>query len=636
MEEMIHWLHLSDIHYGFTNYETEKVRDATLEYIAQQNICFDLIAITGDITYKCQAYSPETMDFLNTLRNKYLKDRDNLFLAPGNHDLERSDIRENLLMGILSRQDCMRYINDKMDEKIYHFLLSAFNGTPEKTGFFDFYREVTGHPYPEDSLHFIQERTGFNIIQINTCLFSGMDNEEGKLALYHKKLYNAMKEKEIKGSDKINIALGHHSLECLSGDEKQEFQNNLSDFTVDIYLCGHIHTPNATFDSNNINDLCIFGCGSGVVDNNSTVGMIIGRVERHSGMGEVKFHRWSEKNQKWDIDTEADRRARSGVLPFELKRFKRNALENRNKGNITMNHDVFISYAHEDKTVADKVCAALESERIRCWIAPRDIPPGKNYPGEIMNAVKYSKVFVLVYSPHSNISQHVLTETEKAMNCRIPIIPLRIIDVPLAPDMEYYIGRYQWLDALTAPLDKHMPKLTQAVQSLLNISKSDSIDRNTIHIPDGFVFIKGGIFLMGSPKGEVGRKDNEMQHQVKVSDFYMAKYPVTVAQFETFIRENNYNTDADMDGGSYIWNDKWDKNLGVNWRCDTKGELQNDRQHPVIHVSWNDASAYCKWLSEKLNKTFRLPTGAEWEYACRAGTTTPFNTGEFDHQSSKL
>jgi formylglycine-generating enzyme required for sulfatase activity len=149
-----------------------------------------------------------------------------------------------------------------------------------------------------------------------------MDHEEGKLALYHKKLYNAMKEKKIKGSDKINIALGHHSLECLSGDEKQEFQNNLSDFTVDIYLCGHIHTPNATFDSNNINDLCIFGCGSGVANNNSTVGMIIGRVERHSGMGEVKFHRWSEKNQKWDIDTEADRRVRSGVLPFELKRFK--------------------------------------------------------------------------------------------------------------------------------------------------------------------------------------------------------------------------------------------------------------------------------------------------------------------------
>jgi formylglycine-generating enzyme len=300
-----------------------------------------------------------------------------------------------------------------------------------------------------------------------------------------------------------------------------------------------------------------------------------------------------------------------------------------------MAQDVFISYSHEDKPVADAVCAALESKKIRCWIAPRDIPPGKNYPGEIMNAVKNSKVFVLVYSSHSNISPHVLTEAEKAMNCRIPIIPFRIADVPLTSDMEYYIGRYQWLDALTAPLEKHLPMLTQAVQVLLTINQPDPIDKNTIqelHMPDGFVFIKGGTYLMGSPENEAERKDDEIQHQVKVGDFYMAKFPVTVTQFETFISEVNYRTDADKEGNSYIWDfsngNFYNQKSGVNWRCDTRGELQTDKQHPVIHVSWNDASAYSKWLSKKLNKTLRLPTEAEWEYACRAGTTTPFNTGD--------
>ena len=144
-----------------------------------------------------------------------------------------------------------------------------------------------------------------------------------------------------------------------------------------------------------------------------------------------------------------------------------------------------------------------------------------------------------------------------------------------------------------------------------------------------YIFIKGGTFLMGSPEHEVDRRENETQHQVKVRDFFMAKFPVTVAQFETFILESHYQTDADKDGSSRIWTGKqWQDKAGVNWKCNVSGEEQKDKQHPVLHVSWNDATAYCNWLSKRLNATFRLPTEAEWEYACRAGTTTPFNTGD--------
>lgn len=144
-----------------------------------------------------------------------------------------------------------------------------------------------------------------------------------------------------------------------------------------------------------------------------------------------------------------------------------------------------------------------------------------------------------------------------------------------------------------------------------------------------YIFIKGGTFLMGSSESEVDRRDDETQHQVKVSGFFMAKHPVTLGQFETFITESGYQTDADKGGGSRIWDGKdWQQKTGVNWRCDVKGAEQKDKRHPVIHVSWNDAIAYCNWLGKKLNAAVRLPTEAEWEYACRAGTTTPFNTGE--------
>ncbi|MFA4839694.1 MAG: SUMF1/EgtB/PvdO family nonheme iron enzyme, partial [Candidatus Neomarinimicrobiota bacterium] len=136
---------------------------------------------------------------------------------------------------------------------------------------------------------------------------------------------------------------------------------------------------------------------------------------------------------------------------------------------------------------------------------------------------------------------------------------------------------------------------------------------------DNMVFVKGGTFQMGSTDGE----DNEKPvHTVTVSDFWMGKYEVTVVEFEKFVSETGYQTDAEKGDGSYLWIDnEWEKKKGVNWRCDAQGNPRSSSElnHPVIHVSWNDVKAYCDWLSRKTEKTYRLPTEAEWEYAARSG-----------------
>ncbi len=144
-------------------------------------------------------------------------------------------------------------------------------------------------------------------------------------------------------------------------------------------------------------------------------------------------------------------------------------------------------------------------------------------------------------------------------------------------------------------------------------------------MPDGMVFVKGGKFLMGSPDSEADRSTDETQHSVTVSSFYMGKYEITVAEFKVFAAAAGYQTDAEKGDGSYIWNGtEWKKTAGINWRHDVAGNVrpEKDYNHPVIHISWNDATAYCEWLSKKSDKKYRLPTEAEWEYAARGGGKT--------------
>jgi len=134
---------------------------------------------------------------------------------------------------------------------------------------------------------------------------------------------------------------------------------------------------------------------------------------------------------------------------------------------------------------------------------------------------------------------------------------------------------------------------------------------------ENFVLIRGGEFTMGSPVDESAWSDDETLHKVKVSDFSMGRYAVTVSEFRSFVDATGYRTDAEKEGDSR------------NWHHDVNGQLrlQSEDNHPVMRVSWNDAVAYCEWMSKRSGKTYRLPTEAEREYACRAGTTSPFNIG---------
>lgn len=140
-----------------------------------------------------------------------------------------------------------------------------------------------------------------------------------------------------------------------------------------------------------------------------------------------------------------------------------------------------------------------------------------------------------------------------------------------------------------------------------------------------FVFVPSGSFMMGSPVGEATEEDeDEQQHRVTLSKgFYIGKHEITKAEFEKFVYETGYKTEAEIEGFSYVSENGETVERPRTWR-DTATD-----SHPVVHVSWNDATAFTGWLSEQTGQRLRLPTEAEWEYAARAGTTGAF-PGDLD------
>ena len=183
-----------------------------------------------------------------------------------------------------------------------------------------------------------------------------------------------------------------------------------------------------------------------------------------------------------------------------------------------------------------------------------------------------------------------------------------------------------------APARGHEPRVTAA-------SKADAAARaqepgdtggqaqktTTNSIGMKLVLIPAGEFLMGSPDGDKRAPANEKpQHSVRITrPFYLGATEVTRGQFRRFVDDTGYRTEAEQDGkGAAGWNkeaNRWESN-NPKFTWLNPGNFGQTDEHPVVDVSWKDAVAFADWLGRKERQTYRLPTEAEWEYACRAGS----------------
>ena len=173
-------------------------------------------------------------------------------------------------------------------------------------------------------------------------------------------------------------------------------------------------------------------------------------------------------------------------------------------------------------------------------------------------------------------------------------------------------------------------KKFHVLKSLVLIALAAPLSAAELSMPlwDDLQIIPAGEFAMGSAPAEIDHdRDESPRHIVKLDSFRLSKYMVTRAEFTVFVAATNYDTGR---GCFALENGRWLPRIERDWQH--PGYAQSERD-PVVCVSWHDAQAYAKWLSQKSGKTYRLPTEAEYEYATRAGTTSSRFWGDTTEQA---
>lgn len=304
-----------------------------------------------------------------------------------------------------------------------------------------------------------------------------------------------------------------------------------------------------------------------------------------------------------------------------------------------MSH-VFISYVRENSEVVEKLANTLEAQGVNVWLDRNEIKPGEWWENAIRKAISEGMFFIACFSKEYEARSRTYMGEELTLAIdelrqridKVWFIPV-LLDIECeVPDIG--IGRGKTLRSITW-IEVYRDKWDEGIKRIVTVINPpprpgtvfcDTL-RNGFDGPE-MVVIPSGSFMMGSPKGEEGRYDDEgPQHVVTLSKYLaMGRQAVTVGDFRQFVASTSYRTDAERGGSCYTWRGEgWQQTSGTDWK---NSGMQQSNKHPVVCVSWYDVQAYMKWLVEQAGKRYRLPSEAEWEYAARALSTTQYPWGD--------
>ncbi len=310
--------------------------------------------------------------------------------------------------------------------------------------------------------------------------------------------------------------------------------------------------------------------------------------------------------------------------------------------------NIFMAYAHENQEYQQGLCRQLRvlerNGSAKIWHDGKIIA-GQLWNDEIKAHLKNAHIILLLISDYFLDSSYCMGEEyaraiERHKSKEATVIPI-IVDhcywqaifelqqfqIPNAnlPFSEVTGGQLSRLYAqVVESIDKaiqHRKNSNIPAPAVLSLPKIEPRPTLQVEIPENFVLIPGGTFTMGSPLNEVDRRDDEAQHTVKLSSFYMCQYAVSQAEYKALIGDNpaHFKGNDNLPVEQVTW---WDATFYCN---------KLNRKHGYMPVYDSDGNLLTPngQITQDITQVigFRLPTEAEWEYACRSGTDTPFNTG---------
>jgi hypothetical protein len=275
-----------------------------------------------------------------------------------------------------------------------------------------------------------------------------------------------------------------------------------------------------------------------------------------------------------------------------------------------MAHDVFISYASEDRKIAFQICSALEDDGIRCWIAPRNIPVGVFYSEAITEAIDRAQIVLLILTPDSNDSRHVVSELDQATEKELCIVPLQVKEVKLSGKISYYIGAFQRLDVTAMAPDEYLPRLRETIRELLGTCKPGEegvVDPPIPSEPPSQTSLHSFKNSLGNTLVQLPA-ERLASGQESGTPFYVCTTCVSNRDYYEFVRA----------GGPPPVAHRAHPQLRT-WQGGDYPDSMGD--HPVVFVPHKAATRFCQWLTEKdrqeglirKEQEYRLPTLAQWK-----------------------
>jgi len=269
---------------------------------------------------------------------------------------------------------------------------------------------------------------------------------------------------------------------------------------------------------------------------------------------------------------------------------------------------VFLCHSKDDKPKVRDLYHRLVADGFDAWLDEEKLLPGQDWTTEIPKAVRTSDAVAICISKASVTKEgYVQKEIRIALDIAdekpdgtIFLIPVKLEDSGI-PER---LSKWQWVNLFDEKgYEKLKLSLVLRAQSLgleTFLEKHFDFEPQMIRVP-------AGKFLMGSTQAQATQaikdgmneewvKDEQPQHEVDLSEYFISKYSIINQQYQVFIRETNYQPPKGWQNENYP---------------------ASKRDHPIVNVSWDDAMEYCRWLSSKTGKLYRLPTEAEWEKAAR-------------------